>query len=272
MGLDQAVATVTLKLGRWVQDAVLMIPNLAVAVMVVIVFWIAARIARNLSVRVLHRVTQSAEAAKLLSEVVYAALLVCGIFIALGILQLEKTVTSLLTGVGILGLTLGFALQDVAANLVAGILIEARHPFRVGDVIETTDFCGRVDRITLRATEMTKLDGQVVLIPNKEIFNKPVINHSASATRRVDVEMPVPRNDPADALKIAGAAIARINGLVADRSIDLFVKNVNDTSMTLLMRFWIGSREEADYLRSRSEAIQNVMNAFEAHRVTRKAS
>jgi small-conductance mechanosensitive channel len=85
--------------------------------------------------------------------------------------------------------------------------------------------------------------------------------------------MPVPaRSDLADTLKIARAAVTRVDGIVAGRSIDLFIKSVTDTSMTLLVRFWIASRDEADYLRARSEAIQNVMQAFEAHRITRKAS
>jgi small-conductance mechanosensitive channel len=273
MGIDQAIAALMQKLGRWAQDAVLMIPNLVVAILVVIMFWIAARIARNLVGRLLRRVTPSAAAEKLLSEVVYAALLVSGVFIALGILQLEKTVTSLLTGVGILGLTLGFALQDVTANLVAGVLIEARQPFRVGDVIETNEFCGRVDRITLRSTEMTKLDGQFVLIPNKDIFSKPVINHSASATRRVDVEIPISsRDNPSAILKIARASVAAIGGLAGNHEIELFFKNINETTMTLLVRFWITSKNETDYLRARSEAIQRVKDALDGHHLRQKAS
>jgi hypothetical protein len=112
-------------------------------------------------------------------------LLAGGIFVALGVLHLDKTVTSLLTGVGILGLTLGFALQDVASNMMAGLLIELHHPFRVDDVIETNNFVGRVSRITLRDTEIAQLDGQIVVVPNKEIFNKPVVTTAASR-RRVD--------------------------------------------------------------------------------------
>jgi small-conductance mechanosensitive channel len=98
--------------------------------------------------------------------------------------------------------------------MIAGLLIRLRQPFRVGDVIDTNDFSGRVDRITLRATEMTKLDGHFVLIPNKDIFNKPVINNSAAAARRVDVELPVPADgDLKQTLTAAHGANARIGDL-----------------------------------------------------------
>jgi small conductance mechanosensitive channel len=133
----------------------------------------------------------------------------------------------------------------------------------VGQIIETSDVCGRVDRITLRATEITRLDGQVVLIPNKDIFNKAVINHTASSVRRVDVETPVAaQSDLAETLRVAGTAVADIEGRDRDREIELFFKSGSDGNLILLVRFWIGWKDEAGYLRARSEAIQHLRRAL----------
>jgi small-conductance mechanosensitive channel len=261
----EAIDLVLQKLRVWEQDAILFLPNLAVAVVVVLAFWVAARVGRSVVRTVLSRLTISPEAADLLSGGVHAVMLLGGVAIALGILQLEKTVTSLMTGIGILGLTVGFALQDVASNMIAGLLIHLRQPFRVGDVIDTNEFAGRVDRITLRATEMTKLDGQFVLIPNKDIFNKPVINNSAAAARRVDIELPIPPDgDLKQTLTAAHAAIVRIGGRAQDREIELFFRTTGDGAVTLLARFWIASTSETAYLRAKSDAIQYLKRAFDA--------
>jgi small conductance mechanosensitive channel len=169
-----------------------------------------------------------------------------------------------LTGVGILGLTLGFALQDVASNLMAGLLIELNHPFRVNDVIETNGFVGRVARITLRETKIAQLDGQVVIVPNKEIFSKPVVNQSSARSRRVDFEIKVPADaDLDEVLHFARDAVASIEHRDRQKEIELFFKSVEDTGIPLLVRFWITSGDEAAYLRARSTAIQRVKQAFD---------
>lgn len=273
MRINQALELVTGKLTGWVQDGVLILPNLTVATLVVILFWIAARICRTLVRNLLFGFTHNGDVSRLLGMLAYATTLAGGFFIALGILHLDKTVTSLLTGVGILGLALGFALQDVAANLMAGLLIELRDPFRVHDVIETNNFLGRVKRITLRDTELVQLDGQIVLIPNKEILGKPVINHTAVVLRRVDIEVNVSYRDDLDqVLAVAREAIAGVEGRDSDREIELFFESFGDTTVTLMIRFWIECADELDYLRARSTAIQRVKHAFDAHHLAERAS
>ena len=93
----QAIAIVGDKLSRWAQGVVAIVPNLAAAVLIIIGFWLASKIARNIVARVAGRVTRSPQAARLLSQVSAFALMVAGVFVALGVLGLEKTVTSLLT-------------------------------------------------------------------------------------------------------------------------------------------------------------------------------
>jgi small conductance mechanosensitive channel len=267
--LQQPLQTVTGKLMSWVQGGLLILPNIVIAVLVLAVCWIAARVISRLIQRVVARFSPNRDVVRLLGFVASGTLLAGGIFVALGVLHLDKTVTSLLTGVGILGLTLGFALQDVASNLMAGLLIELHHTFRVDDVIETNNFVGRVSRITLRDTEIAQLDGQVVVVPNKEIYNKPVVNHSSSSRRRVDFDIKVPPDaDLDEALQLAHDAVAGIDRRDQRAETELFFKLIEETGTTLLVRFWIDSADEVEYLRARSTGIQRVKRAFDRRHQT----
>ncbi len=262
--LQQPLQAVTGKLMGWAQGGLLILPNIVIAVLVIVVCWVAARVVGALVQRLVARFSPNNDVVRLLGFVAYGALLAGGVFVALGVLHLDKTVTSLLTGVGILGLTLGFALQDVASNLMAGLLIELHHPFRVNEVIETNSFVGRVRRITLRDTEIEQLDGQIVIVPNKEIFNKPVVNHTSAPRRRVDIEIKVALDDDIEvALNLARDAIAGVEKRDPQREIELFFKSMEDTGLPLLIRFWINCDAEIDYLRARSAAIQRVKRAFD---------
>jgi small conductance mechanosensitive channel len=262
--LQQPLQTVTAKLMDWAQNGLLILPNAVIAVLVVILGWIAARIISTIVERLVARFSPNSDVVRLLGFAAYGTLLAGGIFIALGVLHLDKTVTSLLTGVGILGLTLGFALQDVASNLMAGLLIELNHPFRLNDVIETNNFVGRVSRITLRDTQIAQLDGQIVVVPNKEIFNKPVVNHSSALQRRVGFEIKAPPDVELDeALRLAHDAVSGIDSRDRRREIELFFQSIDDTGTTLLVRFWIDSADEIEYLRARSLGIQRTKSAFD---------
>jgi small conductance mechanosensitive channel len=271
--LRQPLQTVTGKLMNWGQDGLLILPNVVIAIVVLALCWFAARLISAMVQRLVGRLSANRDVVRLLGFTAYGALIAGGVFMALGVLHLDKTVTSLLTGVGILGLTLGFALQDVASNLMAGLLIELHHPFRVGDVIETNDFLGRVSRITLRDTELVQLDGQVVVVPNKEIFNKPVVNHSSASKRRVDFEIKVPPDvDLDDVLQLAHEALAGVDRKDEPREVELLFNSIVDHGITLLVRFWIASADEVDYLRARSTAIQRLKRSFDRARQPQHAS
>ena len=123
MGIEKAWYLLSGKVMGWGRDFVLLLPNLAVAVAVLVGFWLLAKLARNLLHRVLRRVSHSEQVNRVLGQTVFLALVATGLFIALGILGLQKTVASLLAGAGIIGLALGFAFQDIAANFMAGIYL-----------------------------------------------------------------------------------------------------------------------------------------------------
>jgi small conductance mechanosensitive channel len=269
MRLGKAWELLAAKVTGWARDFVLLLPNLLVALVVLVAFWLAARLVRNLLLRILRRVSHSEQVNQILSYAAYFALIAIGTFVALGLLGLQKTVTSLLAGAGIVTLALGFAFQDIAANLMAGVYLSVQRPFRPGHIIETKDFFGTVKRIHLRWTEIRTQQGQVVLIPNKQVFENPIMNYSASGKRRVDLRLGVSYGD--DLEKVRRLAIRAVEGIstrLPDTGVELFYEEFGESSINFVVRFWIPYAKQPDFLQAQSEAIERIKKAFDENGVT----
>ena len=269
MDFGNAWNLLTSKLTGWGRAFILQLPNLAVAVCVVVAFWLLARLVRNLAMRFLRRVSHSEQVNQLVSAALYVGLIATGAFVALGILGLQKTVASLLAGAGILGLALGFAFQDIAANLMAGIYLSVEHPFRRGHLIKTKDWFGVVQDVSLRWTEILTPQGQLVMIPNKQVFENPIMNYTIRGQRRVDLTIGVSYGDDLEQVRqVALAAVEGIPGRLKDREAELFYEELAESSINFSLRFWIEAKSQADYLRARGEAIERLKRAFDDHGIT----
>ncbi len=109
--------------------------------------------------------------ASVLFSIFNIALLALGVIVWLGAIGID--VTSVLTGLGLLGFAVGFALKDVVSNLISGIMILVFKPFKVGDLVEVKGFKGKVSLINLRYTELEDEKGKI-LIPNSVVFKEAV--------------------------------------------------------------------------------------------------
>ena len=265
VGVAKAWNLLAAKMAGWVRGFILALPNLAVAVFVLLAFWLFARLARNLSNRLLRRVSRSEQVNRLICQTVYLAFLAAGVFVSLGILGLQKTVASLLAGAGILGLALGLAFQDIATNFMAGIYLSIQHPFRAGHLIQSQDFLGIVQRVHLRWTELRTQQGQVLLIPNKQVFENPITNYSTTGSRRIDLEVGVSYGDDLEKVRrVAVRAIEQVSARKKDTDVELFFEEFAKSSISLVVRFWIDfTSKQADYLKARSEAIERLKSAFD---------
>jgi small-conductance mechanosensitive channel len=165
-----------------------------------------------------------------------------GILILGGILAAEQVipnVTSLLAGLGIAGFTIGFALQDVAKNLIAGILLLLQQPFDLGDLIEVSGFTGRVEAIQLRTTDLRAVDGRFVTIPNADVYASPIINYSRAPARRIDLTIPNAYGVKLDqARQVATSAFTNIDGLLQDPPPEITFRTLGDSYLQLSVQFW----------------------------------
>jgi len=126
------------------REAVFIVPNLAVALLILLASVVAAVFAHRMARLLLSGVLRNVPPARFLASLVRLSLITLGFIVALNVPQLDRAVLSVLTGVGILGIALGFAFQDMAGNLISGIALVLRDdkPFKVGDVVETNEYLG----------------------------------------------------------------------------------------------------------------------------------
>ena len=257
------------KVVQWVESLITSLPNVMAAFVVLLMFLLLARIARRVVARVLARFSQYPDINRLLATFTFLAVVAAGALLALSILNLDKTVTSLLAGAGIIGLAIGFAFQNIAENFVSGIILSIRREFTDGDIIETNDRFGTVEHIDLRATTIRTLQGQRVLIPNGLVFKNPLTNYTSTGARRVDLKVGVSYGDDLEkARRVALDAVRSIEERDPHRDVELFYEGFGDSSIDFTIRFWIPFRRQTDYLHARSEAVMRIKRAFDQNDVT----
>jgi small conductance mechanosensitive channel len=267
--MTSAIDQVMAKLHTWLHSVAAMLPNLVAALLILIGFWFLARLARRVLVRALRRVSPQTVVSNLLATLGAITVFTVGLLVALGVLRLDKTVTSLLAGAGVMGLALGFAFQSIAANFLSGILISVRHPFTVGDLVETNGYFGHVAEINLRATVLRTLDGRLVFLPNRDVLEKAIVNYTAAGVRRVELKMGISYGE--DLERVSAVTLEALRGVskrVREREPELYFEEFGSSSINFTFRFWIPFREQPDYLAALSEAIMRIKSAYDREGIT----
>lgn len=251
------------KLGGWFDVVISHIPNFIVAVIIVILFSMLARFAGNLMKNLLRRSLDSKQIADLMASIFKVLILSVGVFIALDFMGLKGTVTSLLAGAGIVGLAIGFAFQDMTENLIAGIAMGIRKPFKPGDVIKTDDVFGSVHSINLRNTLIESFYGQQILVPNKILFRNVLRNYSTLGVRRIEVPVRISLTE--DIEKAANVIVDKINQfefVIRQDETAVYAESFGDSSINLLLWFWIKYPGEPDFMTVRHKGVVAVQQAL----------
>ncbi len=269
MDIDATIDRLGEKISSWIESLIIMLPNFFAAVAIVVVAALLARLVRRLVCRTLDRVSDYNQVNSLVATLTYVAVLITGVFVALGVINLDRTVATLLAGIGIVGLALGFAFQDIAENFIAGVMMAFRRPLQAGDIVETNDFFGIVQDVNLRTTILRTFQGKHVLIPNKDVFANALVNYSRSPHLRVDLRCGVSYGDDLEtAERIAKDTLSGLEMRDKTRDVELFWESFGDSSIDFVVVFWIVYRRQADFLKARSEAIKQLKMAFDENDIT----
>ena len=261
---NKAFNLLSSKLIRWGQQFILLLPNILIAILILAVTYFVARLTRRIITRVLPRVSPSVTLNNLVATLAYVTVLMMGVFFVLEVLSLDKTVTSLLAGVGIIGLALGFAFQDIAANFISGIIIAIQRPFTVGDVIQTESYFGTIESINLRTLDLRQVTGELVRVPNRKVFESSVINFTVTTHRRVDVECGVTYDTDLEQVRdVVKASMQGFPNLLTDRPLEVMFTGFGESAITFTLRFWVPYRKQLDYVGAKSEAIMRIKRAFD---------
>lgn len=213
------------------------LPNLLTAILIFVVSLYVARLLSNMLKKVLKSRKADPEITQLLAQLTRWSIIVIGTITAL---QRFFDVSAFLAGLGILGFTIGFALQNIMQNFVAGIILLIQQPFDVDDFIETDQFLGTVLAINLRTTELKTTDGRIVIIPNATILANPITNYTRAEFRRVELPVGVSYDsDPTVARQTVLEAIQNVPGFVGDPKPLVVFHTFASSSIDMSAYFWI---------------------------------
>lgn len=263
--LDPALDT----LRGWVDAAVAHLPHGLVAFAVLALSWWVGRWVTDLTRTGLRRVHTPPTLVQLTTAAARTVVLLLGVFLALGVLDLQGPVMSLLAGLGVVGLALGFAFQDIAANLMSGVLVAVRRPLEPGDLVETNGFFATVEDVDLYATTLRAFTGERVTLPHRKVLESPLTNHSDTAARRVDLAVGVSYGEDLDAVEEAvREACEDLPDRAPGRDVDVWFTGYGGSSIDLSVRVWFDNRVSTAWLRGRSEMVKRIKAVFDREEIT----
>jgi small-conductance mechanosensitive channel len=262
--LEEIYSLLSEKLEAWVEGAIALIPNIAVAFIIAIVFGALAKFIGNIVGKLMRKTFESRQIAGLLTSIIKSIVIVAGIFLALDFVGLKGTVTSLLAGAGIVGLAIGFAFQDMTENFIAGIAMGIRKPFDIGDVIEAEGVFGNVKEINLRNTLVETFYGQLEVIPNKILFRNILTNYSYLGYRRIEIPVGISyADDIKQAAEVITSAMNDKDYVIRKDETAVYAESFGDSSINLLLWFWIRYPDEPGFMDIRHDAINTIKTVLE---------
>ncbi|MHA7128714.1 mechanosensitive ion channel family protein [Algoriphagus namhaensis] len=271
MNTTEMISQITDKLNGWLEAGIELLPNLVLAILVMLATIFIGKSIKALAEKYLVKLGTNQTISRFLSQLFFLGILVLGIMLSLSVMDLSKTVSSILAGLGIVGLALGFAFQDTAANFMSGIFITFNQPYKIGDVIESKDgHQGSVIDINLRVTKIQTFNGPVVHVPNRMLFQEYFINYSENEKRRLQIECGVSYGEDLEKVqKVALASVENIPHRLKSEEVSLFWTGFGDSSINFLLNIWVEYTDaNRDYVMARNEGILALKKAFDNEGIT----
>jgi small conductance mechanosensitive channel len=214
------------------------LPGLLGGLAVLVVAWILGRVVFAAVRRVLARRSTQGHVDVVVARVARGIVLGVGVVVALAVAGVD--VGSLVTSLGLVGLTLGFALRDVLSNSMAGVMLLMQRPFRIGDTIVVAGTEGVVTDVRVRDTVLSTPDGRLVFVPNITVFNGVVVNLSAKTTRRMEIEVWTPADGDLEAARLVALdAVSSTPGVLEEPVPEALVASVGPDSARIVARGWV---------------------------------
>ncbi|MGY1843005.1 mechanosensitive ion channel family protein [Modestobacter sp. SYSU DS0875] len=184
-----------------------------------------------------------------------------GVVWALDLLGVQ--IGPLVGALGVGGIAIAFAAQDMLQNLIAGVMLQIRRPLRLGDQVASGDYEGVVADVNLRTTVLQTYDGLVVYLPNAEVLKNPIINYTRTPLSRTSLTVGLAYDtDLARAREVLLAACAAADGVADTPPPEVWVEEFADSSINLAVRYWHAA-DIASRWRVRSGVAISVKSALD---------
>ena len=198
---------------------------------------------------------------KKLAWIIY---LFIGVTVAFGIAGYDDFLRSLATVAAAATLAVGFAMQDVLKNFVAGVFIFTEKPFKLGDWIEWDDNVGVVEDISLRITRVRTFDNELLTVPNSQLTNNVVKNPVDAGKLRLKFVFGIGYDDDVEAAtNIILEEARKHDGIMQDPEPSVRLTELGDSSVGLQSRIWIDNPSRSDFVKTRGEYVRRVKARFD---------
>lgn len=172
---------------------------------------------------------------------VSVSILIAAMIIALDTLAFP--IVSLVAGLGITGLILGFGLRDTLSNFASGLLLLIYRPFRAGELIEVEGALGTVEELTIVNMQMTTTDGVRVTMPNSKVWGAKIVNHSLSQRRRLEFTLKVREDDVEQAISVILEVLSNDPRILSTPTPQVRVLSLADNAATLGIWAWTSPQD-----------------------------
>lgn len=264
MEFVDASAQIIEKLQGWAEVLVTNVPNIVVAFLVLVLSYFISRGVYNLTKKIAYRYIKQTSIVLLLSRIASIVIVLIGLFLALGALNLGQALTTILSAAGISGLVIGLALQGSLSNIFSGVVLAFRKNIKIGNWVETNGFSGEVTDINLNYFVLKEADNNTVIIPNKTIIESPIKNYSLTTKMRITITCGVGYESNLEEVEKLTKEV--INNNFDQKSIgkemEFYYTEFGDSAINFITRFWVDAQNGAEKLKAKSKAIVEMKKAF----------
>ncbi|MFB6179069.1 MAG: mechanosensitive ion channel family protein [Halorientalis sp.] len=234
------------------------------AVAFLVVYLLGRALVLPLVSRVLDGRGLDEHARKPLKKITSILIVFVSISVAFGFAGYGNFLQSLATVAAAATLAIGFAMQDVIANFVAGVFIFTDRPFRIGDWIEWDDESGVVEDISLRVTRVRTFDNELLTVPNSVLTDGVIKNPVAKDRLRLKFLFGIGYDDDIDqATDIIVEEAQAHDEILDDPAPSVRLVELGDSSVGLQSRIWIDNPSRGDFVKTRGEYVQAVKERFD---------
>lgn len=220
------------------------LPYLIAGLLLLGLFYLLGRLARQVIWTASKRTNIDRRLRVLYMRLSFIVIFVFGVLTSLTVIVPSLEFKDVIAGLGFTSFVIGFATRDILNNLFSGLLILWREPFKWNDHIQIGGNHGRVETIGVRATVLRKDDGELILIPNGEMYSSTLTIHKAGEKRRLAMMMSFKfDNDIRSIKRLIADAIVEVTGILDDPRPSVLVSEVSGENITLTVNFWIDTDE-----------------------------
>jgi small-conductance mechanosensitive channel len=261
--VDASVNTLTNAIGGMVDGFLALLPQLVIAILVLIATAFAVRLIDSIVCRLMKRARLRESLRDLFRIFIRTGIWFAGILIAALIIFPSFEFGQLVAVAGLTSIALGFAFQDIFENFFAGILILWRFPFENGDYIEVDGLMGRVEDVEIRMTHIRKTNGELVLVPNSMIFKNKVQVQTNRPHIRLELAVGIAYGeDVAAGRKVILDAVNACDTVQKDVEPEVLAKAFGASSIDFDVIWWADSKP-IQMRRSRDQVVEAIKKALD---------